>query len=139
MIQTLAETDRFRAGILPPEDWEPRRGEMFHYPHWPPSPENSIVVVVEEKATGQIVASWIAANICMLEGLYITEEQRSQFTHVGGLLRDGMYSALRSLGVTGALTLAQDPAILALARKGGFEPIPGTLLKRGFDPEPPQR
>jgi hypothetical protein len=136
MMRVLLQSDRYRVGVLPPEDWDTRQAELLHYPFFP-DPNYAVLIVVEDVVTLQIVGSWWAMNQVVLEGLIITAEARGHATGIQRLLYDGMIAMLRETGAGQALTLAQDPAILALARRGGFDPIPGTLLRLLLFPETP--
>ena len=108
------------------QQWETRRADL-PYPALP-NPEHAFLVVVESKADGKIVASWMALSTTFLEGLHIAASHRQQ-PEIQGMLLGGMFSLLAAIGVAHPLTLAQNPAILTLAEKAGFIPIAGTLLK----------
>lgn len=118
----------YTARVLPPEEWDAKLPELLHYPRLPDAREHVLLVVVEDSA-GRIVASWMACNTIHLEGLVVTEEARTN-PAVAKKLLTTMLETLTDLGVPGVLTLAETPSILSLARKEGFEIVPGTLLKR---------
>lgn len=122
----IADTDAYRVYPLPADQWDARREELG-YPTLP-NPEHAFLIVVEAKATGVIVASWTAMNTIFLEGLHIAEAHRDLQSDIHGLLLGGMLAMLTSVGAHHPLTLAQDPAILRLARKAGFTEVAGTLL-----------
>lgn len=122
----IAESADHLARVLPAEHWEAKQAELG-YPKLP-DPAFSFLVVVQEKATETIVASWTAMTCTFLEGLHIAPAQRGHASDIHGLLLGGMFGMLQSLNIHHPLTLAQDPAILALARKAGFVPVAGTLL-----------
>ena len=124
-IPCLHETADYRVRALPPEEWTRHRDEL---PENLPDPEFAFLIVVEEKATGTVVASWFAITTTFLEGLKIAEAHRHQQDQVQMLLLGGMLAMLDALKIAHPLTLAQDPAILRLARKAGFVEVPGTLL-----------
>ena len=131
--EILIDSDLYRARVLPADEWATRREELYQYPFLP-NPDLSKLVVVEEKLTGRIVASWFAGNQVCLEGLYITPDARPSIA-VPRLLLSAMVQLLQTLQIPGALTLAEDASILALARRAGFEPIPGTLLRVTLPPK----
>lgn len=129
----LLDHDLYRVRLLPPEDWPARQDELLHYPQLPPTAHN-LLVVVEEKLTGRIVASWFAGNKVMLEGIFVVPDARTSIA-VPRLLLSGMVTLLQQLGIGAALTLAQDASILALARRAGFDTIDGTLLEVRLPPK----
>lgn len=116
----------YTARILPPDEWDARAHELLHYPALP-DPAGAILCVVED-AQRRIVASWYAINTVHLEGLYIEPVARLN-PAVARLLSETLINECRARHVPAVLTQATSPSILAMARKRGFEIVPGTLLQ----------
>jgi hypothetical protein len=115
----------FKTYVLPPDQWEARRGELPYATL--PDPGYTLLVVVENHE-GRIVASWMAMNTVHLEGLHVVASERHKGS-VSMLLLNGMLQALAEGQVPAVLTLAQEPSIITLAQKFGFRVVPGTLLQ----------
>ncbi len=119
----IAEAEGYKAYLLPPDQWR----ERLDYPTLP-DPAAAFILVVEHAETGEIAASWSCQSMNMLEGLSVKAAHRTPSEVVQGLLLGSMLAMMKSLNIRHPLTLAQDPAILRLARKAGFAEVPGTLL-----------
>jgi len=124
----------YTARILPPEEWDAKFAsyELAHYVGLP-DPDSVILVVVED-SEGRIVASWYAMNLVHCEGVYIDEAHRGNPT-IAKLLTGALLGECDRRGIPNVLTRALTPSILSLARKLGFEVLPGTLLQRALPRE----
>lgn len=110
---------------LPPAEWDRIRDYGHFHTGTPlPAPEHAVMLVVEEDA--QIIGVWMAMNVVLLEGLYISEEYR----HKSGVARrlfHGMISLLQGRGIRSALAYTPHPAVAAMAEKAGFTKVDGEL------------
>ncbi len=121
-MDTLAPP-KYTARLLPPEEW----GKLAPEVAARLSPESSVVCVVED-ADGAIVGRWAALQTVHLEGLEILASHQKN-PGVAGKLLTLMLLTLREAGVAGVLTIAQDPAVAAMATAIGFTEIPGTIFQ----------
>jgi len=123
----------YRARELPPDEWI-RLHDLPPFAGGLPNPDGALVIVVEDEPTGQIVASWIAADFVHLEGVWADDTHRAK-TRVPALLLAEMRRILRERGVAVVFTIAPDAQVQAVAEHAGFEVIPGTLLGCRLDHE----
>lgn len=119
--------------ILPPDEWHRLKDfGPFKQAQTLPDPVYASVLVAE--LDGEIVGSWMATTIVLLEGLEIVPAHRKHPGIVRRLLF-GMIDHLRGIGAKTAITVTQDAAVGRLARHAGFVDLPGSLhllvLKEG--------
>lgn len=117
---------RYRARLLPPDEWDARQAEL-PYPPGVLDPSEYKRLVVVEDGEGRIVGSWCAMNLVALEGLHLDEAH--QHGVAAKHLLYGMLDTLMKMGTPAAMALIADPAVQALAEKVGFVALPGVAYQ----------
>lgn len=116
-----------KARLFQPEEWERLRdyGPFKAAGKVLPDPQHAFVLVLEE-ASGEIVGCWMARDMVLLEGLFLSPEHRHSHGAAKTLFL-AMIAALDQRGVSQAMTLIQDPYVEGLAKTAGFEKLDGAL------------
>lgn len=110
---------------LAPEEYSRLAGLPFTSVIGIPDPQLCSVLVAENSA-GEIVGLWSAMPVVHLEGLWVREDYRK--TTVLGRLHRQMRVLLGQLGVRSCFTYVEDPDVLIIALKAGFQRLRGDLL-----------
>lgn len=118
--------------LLPVEEW----GRLLEVPDSPfarataaagrpvlPDPHFALVLVEENRA-GEIVGTWMLTSVMLLEGLWRREDVRGDAVGARHLLF-GMLGLLKDREIKTAITVIQDEMVAELARKVGFQVLPG--------------
>lgn len=122
----------YRARVLPVEEWERLRALPFGKEGLP-DPQLAMIVVVEN-ADGQIVGTWAAQTMVMLDGLWKDPEAAKE-APVAPLLLRTMKDLLREREIVTSFTLISDPQVMVLAVKAGFTRASGDLWMLQLDGE----
>lgn len=127
--------DRYRARVLPPDEWQ-RLG--LHPDALPADPSCALILVVENEA-GAIIGRWFAYNTVVLEGLAIAPDYQKH-PGVAARLLQTMTAELIDRGVPQAITLIQTEDVARLAERHGLTPLDGQLwvldLRAMVQPQP---
>lgn len=110
---------------LPVEEWAKLRGfGHFQKVGGLPNADHAHVLVLESE--GEIVGTWMARDIVLLESLHLEPAFRGNPAAARKLFF-GMVDHLKTHQVGQAITVTQDVGVRVLADKAGFEIIPGSL------------
>jgi len=107
---------------LPPEEYDRLADLPFAARYGVPDPRYAAILVAETP-DGTIVGVWAALTTVHLDGLWVAPDYRRATAVAAKLLR-GMKAMLRELGVLHSFTLVQDPEVLNMAIKAGFQRLP---------------
>lgn len=117
---------------LTPDEYPRLAGLPFTSVIGIPDPQLCSVLVAENSA-GEIVGLWSAMPVVHLEGLWVREDY--QKTTVLGRLHKAMRTLLATLGVRSCFTYVEDPSVLIIALKAGFQRLRGDLLYLELPPK----
>lgn len=109
--------------LLQPEEYE-RLREVPTGAERIPNPDSSLVYVVENDAK-EIVATWIIVNAAVADGLWKREDQPAG---LGARMVLSILHDLKDRGLTGVATITDNPVVLDMAHRMGFQDVAGTLL-----------
>jgi hypothetical protein len=128
MLTSTDITYRF----LPPEEWDRLRAMPFGSRGLPP-PEHCIILVAET-AEGEIVGLWSCMTAFHMEGLWVADAYRKH-TFVAATLLSTMRANLVEQGILNCFTIVESDYVLELAKKAGFEVMPGVLCHWDLTPK----
>lgn len=111
------------ARVLPADEWHKLR-DFPIATRGLPDPDTA-ALIVSETVDGTIKGVWGCFLQPMLDGLWVAPDARH--TLVAGQLLREMKALLATYGIATAFTVIQDPAVMAIAHKAGFVPVPGDL------------
>lgn len=118
--------------LLPPEEWDRLLAMPFGSNGLPP-PEHCLVLVAETPE-GEIVGLWSAMTAIHMEGLWVHEDYRRRTLTAATLLKE-MRAILTEQGILHCFTIVQSDEVLTLAKKAGFEVLPGNLCHWDLTPK----
>lgn len=119
---------------LPPAEWDKLQAAPLGQAYGLPDPRAARVLVAET-ADGTLVGCWAACVTVHLDGLWVAPDYRKP-SFVASKLLAAMRVLLRQAGIRHSFTMVEDPAVLILALKAGFEKLRVDLLLWDVGAEP---